>query len=360
ALGKRSDIKKGVIVILILNTENCALDLRTFETWPHSPDYLSLVKIPAKYDPEAKCPLILKFFNQVLHPDDIPVVIQMIGYCLYKSWIYQKSFMLSGRTGSNGKGVLLNIIEALVGESNCSHRSLQDLDTNRFAVADLYGKYVNTYADLKSTRLSETGNFKVLTAGDSVTGEHKFGQPFKFRNFAKLIFSANLIPESDDKTDAFYRRWIIIRFDKRFGNGYEDPELAKKLTTPEELSGLLNLALTGLKELRTEGGSHNKTTDQIRREYEENTSDVNAVLIQECIVDTQNPDYYTLTTDLYPAYVNFCEGRCVMPSDNGKFGRELSCHGIRSSQFREHGDRDYYYGGVILRASLRKPEQTTL
>lgn len=216
------------------------------------------------------------------------------------------------------------------------------------------------YGDLKSTKLSETGNFKVLTAGDSVTGEHKFGQPFKFRNFAKLIFSANLIPESDDKTDAFYRRWVIIPFDKRFGNGYEDTELANKLTTPEELSGLLNLALTGLQRLRAEGGFHNKTTDQIRREYEENTGDVNAFLMQECIVDTQNTDYCTLTTDLYAAYVNFCKGRCVMPLDNGKFGRELSCHGIRSSQLRGHGDRDYYYGGVILRGSLRKPDETTL
>lgn len=47
--------------------------------------------------------------------------------------------MLFGRSGSNGKSVLLNVIEDLLGSSNCSHRSLQDLDTNRFAVADLFG-----------------------------------------------------------------------------------------------------------------------------------------------------------------------------------------------------------------------------
>ena len=115
--------------INILNTDNCTLNIHTLETRPHSRgDYLSLVKIQVKYDPEAKCTLLLEFFNQVLRPEDIPVVIQMIGYCLYKTWIYQKSFMLFGRTGSNGKGVLLNIIEALIGKFNCSHRSLQDLD----------------------------------------------------------------------------------------------------------------------------------------------------------------------------------------------------------------------------------------
>ena len=35
----------------------------------------------------------------------------------------------------------------------------------------------------------------------------------------KGFFSANEIPESDDKTDAFYRRWIIFHFDKKFQYG---------------------------------------------------------------------------------------------------------------------------------------------
>jgi putative DNA primase/helicase len=125
-----------------------------------------------------------------------------------------------------------------------------------------------------------------MAAGDAVTAEHKFAQPFNFRNYAKLIFSANLIPESDDKTDAFYRRWVIINFDNRFIDGKEDAALTQKLTTPEELSGLLNLALTGLHGLIRNGGFHNKTIDQVKQEYEENTSDVNAFLIQECIVNT--------------------------------------------------------------------------
>ena len=118
--------------------------------------------------------------------------------------------------GSNGKGVLIQMIEALIDPSNCSHRSLQDLDNNRFAAADLYGKHVNTFADLKSLRLSNTGNFKMLVSDDSLTEEHKFEHPFTFRNYAILIFSANEIPGSDDKTDAFYRRWIIFHFDKKF------------------------------------------------------------------------------------------------------------------------------------------------
>jgi hypothetical protein len=57
--------------------------------------------------------------------------IRMVGYCLYKTWIW-KSFLLFGRTSFNGKGVMLSVIEAL----------------NRFAIADLYGKFANIFHPL--------------------------------------------------------------------------------------------------------------------------------------------------------------------------------------------------------------------
>src|SRR5262249_28042728 len=154
-------------------------------------------------------------------------------------------------------------------------RSLQALDTNRFAAADLHNKLANTYADLTSLRLSETGNFKMVVSGDSITGELKFRDAFGFRNKATLWFSANEIPESDDKSVAFYRRWKIFHFDKQFIGGKEDPELIKKLTTPQELSGLLNLALKGLKELLDNGGFHDASVEETRKDYERHTNDVN-------------------------------------------------------------------------------------
>jgi phage/plasmid-associated DNA primase len=80
--------------------------------------------------------------------------------------------------------------------------------------------------------------------------------------------------------------------------------------TPEELSGLLNLALIGLKQLIDEGGFHDKDTEQIRRDYEENTNDVNAFLYKECVVDIANTEYYTLATDLYLGMSLFYRLRC--------------------------------------------------
>jgi phage/plasmid-associated DNA primase len=84
----------------------------------------------------------------------------------------------------------------------CCHRSLQQIDKDKFAIADLFGKMANTFADLESMKLLETGNYKMAVAGDWLQGEHKFEDSFKFRNKAKLWFSTNEIPESDDKIDA--------------------------------------------------------------------------------------------------------------------------------------------------------------
>jgi putative DNA primase/helicase len=132
------------------------------------------------------------------------------------------------------------------------------------------------------------------------------------------------------------------------------------LTTPEELSRLLNLALKGLKDLIAEGGFHQKTIAEIKQQYEENTSDVNAFLIQEYVVDTSNPEYRILTDDLYASCVNLCKSRCVLPFEKSVFGKELAKHGIHSSQLWDSVVRDTYYLGVILRSSLRKPGQVSL
>jgi putative DNA primase/helicase len=231
---------------------------------------LSLTQLPEEYNPEAKCPHIDKFLSDVLRSEDTKYILQLIGYCLLNDCRYQVSVMLYGHEGANGKGTLLDLVTDFLGIDNCSHRSLQSIDNNRFAVAE------------------STGNYKMLVTGDWITGEFKNKNAFKFRNKAKLWFSANEIPESDDKTDAFYRRWLIFHFDKRFIAGKENVNLINEITTPEELSGLLNLALIGLSELIEEGGFHYKTIEEIRQEYEIHTNNVNAFLHEECVVDITN------------------------------------------------------------------------
>ena len=60
------------------------------------------------------------------------------------------------------------------------------------------------------------------------------------------------MPYIYDDSDAFHRRWIIIIFREQFIKGYPgtDPQMIQKLSTSEELSGILNWALEGYIRLR--------------------------------------------------------------------------------------------------------------
>lgn len=173
----------------------------------HSSKRYFLCQIPIEYNPNAKCPNILRFLGQVFKPKDVFTALEIIGYCLYRSAKYEKAVLCIGK-GSNGKTTFLKVIDNLLGSKNMSHVSLQDLGNDRFASAGLYGKLANTFADLKSDKLTHSGPFKMLVSGDFIRAQHKFKNPFEFQNYAKLIFSANEIPQSDDKTYAYFRRWI--------------------------------------------------------------------------------------------------------------------------------------------------------
>jgi P4 family phage/plasmid primase-like protien len=341
----------------IINVQNGLLNIWTGQLKVHSPDFLGLVQLPIVFNPDKKCPNVLRFLGQVLHPQDVFTAMEIIGYILYRSAVYEKAIMFYGN-GDNGKSIFIKLIEAFVGLQNCSHVPLQELDNDKFSSADLYGKLVNTFADLKSQKLMATGNFKTLVSGDSVRAQKKYGQPFTFRNYSKLIFSSNRIPDSDDKSQAYYKRWSILSFDNVFHGATKDTNLINKLTTLDELSGLLNLALIALRQLRKDGGFKDISVEKIRKEYEYNANTIKAFLEERCVVDLASPEYSTPTVYLYNEYENFCQAKSARPVEMNVFGAKLKEYGIEKDRIRSHGDREYHYFGVKLISDLQGPNQS--
>jgi putative DNA primase/helicase len=200
--------------------------------------------------------------------------------------------------------------------------------------------------------------FKTLVSGDSIRAQKKYGQPFSFRNRAKLIFSTNKIPDSDDKSYAYYRRWVILPFEKVFEGESKDTKLINKLATPGELSGLLNLALIALKQLHKDGGFKDVSVEKIRKEYEENSNTVKAFLDDKCAVDLTAPEYYTLTTNVYNEYLLACKEKSEKPLEMNVFGKELAKQGIEKNRVRiGRGLKETYYLGIKLKSEIRAQNQ---
>ena len=210
-------------------------------------------------------------------------------------------------------------------------------------------KLANICADLKAEKLTNTGNFKILTSGDMIRAQKKHGQPFDFRNNAKLIFSTNEISESEDQTYAYFKRWIILIFNKLFQGDERDTNLIDKLTTDEELSGLLNLAIIALKQLIQDNGFiHIDNVHTIQREYNQNATTIEEFLNSKCRIDLTDRDSYTICRDMYHSYVAHCKNSNKPSIADNVFGGYLIAKGIKKERKMVNRTREYWYIGISV------------
>ena len=286
--------------------ENGLLDVKTRELTPYTPKMFITTHLPVSYDEEKKCPKIMKFLGEVVTKEQLDIIQEVIGYCLYKDMPIHKSLMLVG-DGANGKSTLLGLIMRFLGSENISSASLQSLCYNRFSIAQLHGKLANVCSDLPDSALKQTGMFKMLTGGDTVNAEEKFKQPFSFKNHAKLIFSTNKVPETKDDTTAFFRRWLLLVCNNVFIGESCNPNILNEISTPEELSGLLNYALKGLDRILENGCfSSSENIEELRQQYIRKSNSAKA-FIEEKLVYEIDPAIYTPKAELYQKYIFFCQ-----------------------------------------------------
>ena len=245
--------------------ENGILDLDTFELLPFNPSKIFLSKLPTKFDIEATCPLIDQFLTDVLSsPEDKLVFYELAGFGLYKEYFMEKAFMLVGN-GRNGKTKSIELLKRLVGSSNCASVPLSAMDSNSPFISTLWKRYFNLAGDISSKDLKETGMFKQLTGRDLISANRKYLNVIEFMNYAKLVFACNELPRVYDYSDGFWDRWVLLEFPYKFveqevfDSGKEeekklwkikDPNIIEKISTPQEMSGLLNYALAGLHRLK--------------------------------------------------------------------------------------------------------------
>lgn len=328
----------------IINVQNGLLDLRTGELSEHTPAYLSTIQLPVKYNAEADCPTIRRFFSQVLIPGDIDMVEEMFGYCLLREYPYHRMFLLYGN-GANGKSTLIELLRIFLGRSNCVATSLQALAERQFAGSFLYRKLANIVDDLKSRELQDTGIIKMLTGGATSEVEEKYGKRFDFQNYAKMIFAANQLPMVSDDSRAWWRRQIIINFPNEIPVEKQDPYLLQKMTTGKELSGLLNLSLQGLRRLKGQGDfSYTQTVSEVAQSYKKLSDSVSAFIDEWC---TLSPNDSIAKTDLYEMYCRYCEAWKLPKRDSIGFGmrlKKLHPEIITSSKTKEGETRNCYQG----------------
>jgi putative DNA primase/helicase len=343
----------------IINVKNGLLNVFTGVLSPHTPDYLSNVQNPVVYDPAADCPAIKQFLAEIHNPEDILTMQELFGYLLLRDNRIQKAFLSVGG-GENGKSTEQQLEQAFLGPENCAHKSWQQLETDRFASSGLEGKLVNLFADLPSNSLDTTTTFKMLTGGDAIDAERKFKDSYSFLSFAKLIFSTNKPPKVENEDSyAFWRRWIIMEYPRQFTDKDKKPNILQELTTPEELSGLLNYALEGLKRLLLNNKfSYSKTVDQVTEYYMQAADPVYAfAMSSECEIGAsavvpKDPFY-----DVFVAYCNKNKMPVVKPNAFARYLQNQVAFHVRPTKITVDGIRIPAWQGITLVKTDGKPKE---
>jgi putative DNA primase/helicase len=125
--------------------------------------------------------------------------------------------------------------------------------------------------------------------------------------YARLVFSANHPPQSQDASPAFFRRWIVVPFERTFADNAPDTipgdKLGAKLSDSAELSGVLNKALEALAAIRTRGLSESDSTNRATDEFRQATDPLAVWLDRKT---TLRPDAATPQDLLHREYCRNC------------------------------------------------------
>jgi putative DNA primase/helicase len=293
----------------LLATRNCVLNIDTLEQWKLTPDAYRIKQIPVEYNHKATCPNFNKFIETTVEPEYQKVIQQWFGFCLQETYAPKKAIMIWGKPHS-GKTRLAIVLTAFLGEENVVTKTLPSI-CERFGTTDLYGKMANVSDEHPASLVKDFEKFKALTGESMVEGEIKGVQKkIFFRNTAKMIFLCNEIPPIEHADDSFYSRWIVIPFNKCFNEetGNRINAYDKLMTTPEELSGILNYALQGYNSLKTEKQfAYPDSIDYVKTMWSNGAKDSISMYIKECLVTDGNLDTWVANDTIYTDYCSYCQ-----------------------------------------------------
>jgi putative DNA primase/helicase len=334
----------------LLVVENGILHVPTRELAAHDPRLFASHAVPFPYDPEAAVPTRwLDFLRELWEDDDesIASLQEVFGYALSGDTSLQKIFMLVGPTRA-GKGVISNVLSALLGRHNVGAPTLAGIVTN-FGLQDLIGKSLAVIAD---ARLGADANVAALaermlsiSGEDAITIDRKYRNPWTGRLGVRFLLMTNELPRLTDTSTALAKRFVVLVLQKTFYDK-EDPALLSKLLP--ELPGILNWSLDGLDRLRGQGYfTRPAASRDAIQDMEDLGSPMGAFLRDRCVVKR---DQQVGVDDLWTAWKSWSDDQSRHYGNKQTFGRDLraAIPGLKIQRPRDDGARHRVYLGVGL------------
>lgn len=319
----------------ILNVQNGTLDLSGDKPifMEHSPDMLLSKICNVNYEPGAKCEVWEKFINEIMQNDKskIEYLQKIAGLSLTGNTSEETAFILYGSTTRNGKSTFCETLIYLLGDYALTMRpetlaTKQNTDSRQANgdVARLCGcRFVNA-SEPPKRMLFDTALLKSLLGRDSITARFLHQREFEFIPKFKLVINTNYLPVITDDTIFSSGRLNVVSFDRHFEPHEQDKHLKDKLRRKEELSGILNWCLEGLRLYRKDGLKAPEAVQKATNAYRAD-SDKIGNFINECLKKT---DTNSKAKEIYDCYVKWCSDNGYGIENKGNFFAEMKNKGL--------------------------------
>lgn len=332
---KDSDFKPNSNFICF---KNGVLDMTTYRLVPHDPTMHLRFGREVEWDEHATAPTFEKFLTDVFRDDHdrdqkIQFVREWMGLCLIPDTGFEK-FVVCVGDGGNGKSVLLKLMAELLGHENVYSAPIQRLG-NRRALAELDGKLLLMSSEVNESTVMDDGILKQIVSGDMVEAERKYEHPFTFTPCARIMLATNHLPKLRDVTHAFFRRLVMIRFNRNFSAEEMDMHLPAKLSA--ELAGIFAVAVRGLRTLREREQFIVPASSQAAADQYREDSDCIKMFAEEAVVRCVEKGMPPAA--LYKLYASWASAYGITAKNNIVLGKRLKQLGFDKT--RSNG-KDYW------------------
>jgi P4 family phage/plasmid primase-like protien len=277
--------------------------------------------------------LFLKALRGMFKPDDdaeekIRLVGEFAGASLLGAATKLQRWVLLKGGGDDGKSTLIDMIRAAfpVG-STCSIKP-EDLE-DEYHRADLAGKLLNTVTEVKQRDILDAETLKGVTAGDEMRGRKIREAPIDFKPRAGHIFAANGFPRFSDSSHGFWRRPVVIMFNRRFtGDPEREVGLAERIMAQERPEVVCWLVRQGAAAIARGAYQEPKSHTPAIVEWRGETDAVFEFIEERAVISrfksASAVNGWSLPASLYQSFLNWAEvtGHAKMSSTS--FGRRLT------------------------------------
>jgi putative DNA primase/helicase len=266
-----------------------------------------------------------------------------IGYGITADTSLETCFILYGATTRNGKSTLVETIMHMLGGSSgyamqmkpesLAQKQNNDSRQANGDIARLAGARFLNVSEPPKKMIFDAALLKTLLGRDSIVARHLHEREFEFVPVFKLFMNTNYLPLIQDDTLFSSGRINVISFERHFGEQEQDKSLKNKLRSPENLSGILNWCLDGLKKFHTEGLKPTKSIIEATIDYRQESDKVGKFLA-ECL-EPANENMMAGTA--YEVYEQWCRACGYGCENQGNFFAELRAKNLISKSGTVNG-----------------------